>query len=174
MRKLSQYLLGSLLSLMALNIWAEGDAITQPYRPSIPSLPNQLNPNAIRTVTQLRTLGSIQCPAHDTHNGRTVCSNSAVLSFNSESAELDYALQVQAPANHCAPIVYTALLDNQQQVQYSSSLNAGENAYIDLGNGLTRGMHRLRIGAIAQVGQGCNQTGLQSWSVKANVVIKPQ
>lgn len=162
------------LSVAACNTWAEGDAVTQPHRPTVPALSDRLNPNALRTVTQLHTLGSIYCPAQDTHNGRTVCRNTANLTFNAADTGLHYTLQVQAPQSHCASIVYSALLDNQTQVRYAPALNAGESAYIDLGSGLTRGVHRLQIGAMAQVGQGCNQTGLQSWSVKARVMIEPQ
>ena len=162
------------LSIATCNVWAEGEAVTQPHRPTVPALSDRLNPSAMRNVTQWRTLGSIHCPAQDTVNGRTVCRNTATLNFSAEDAALHYVLQVQAPLSHCAPIVYNVVVDNQTQGRFAPAINAGESAYIDLGSGLARGTHRVQIGAMAQVGQGCNQTGLQSWSVKAKVIIQPQ
>lgn len=161
--------------LAGKGVHAEGDITGTPPRVHVGSVPNTITGGALRAVTSISHLGAISCPASDTRaDGKTICSNTAGYAFTSEGADVTYALNLQAPTSHCAPIVYTVLVDNSTQVRYSNPLNGGQSQFVELGSGYAAGRHQVRIGAMAQIGQGCNTTGLRSWSVNVSTAIVPR
>lgn len=167
-----------IIGLLSMNsATAEGDDEGNVPRPRVGGVvaPGVIAPGALRAVTSVTHLGPISCPASDTSaDGRTVCSNTAAYAFNSDAPDIVYALKVQAPAAHCAPVVYSVIVGNRTSVLSSRALSGGESQFIELGSGWSRGRHQVRIGAMAQSGQGCNTRGLNSWSVDVSTAIVPR
>ena len=116
-----------IIGLLSMNsATAEGDDAGNVPRPRVGGVvaPGVIAPGALRAVTSVTHLGPISCPASDTSaDGRTVCSNAAAYAFNSDAPDIVYALKVQAPAAHCAPVVYSVIVGNRTSVLSSRALN---------------------------------------------------
>lgn len=167
------------LSLLSVNpVIAEGDGAGNPPRSRIGTVPGELAPGAVRHAlpNTLTRVGPISCSFVPLPVGEwSRCSNTGNYTFNSEGSDVVYALKLQAPSTHCAPVTYGVVVDGRQPERYTSrSLNAGESEFVYIGSGWARGHHQVTISASSVVGQGCNRSGMQSWAVDVRAEIVPR
>lgn len=76
------------------------------------------------------------------NGGGQICDQMARYTFNSESPNFDYALQVTAPATHCSEVKYFTTNRQGQRVE-TEFLDPNRSAFLPIGGNWQQGNHTL-------------------------------